>query len=752
MTISGKSTDIGSTVFRDGDYIGLKDGNGNISLSPELCFSDIKIGSDIHNIWIATRNDRQCLINSHGDIISKTDYNKIEPADEGFFLARRGRKYNLLRPNGSEVLRFMAHHIGEIHHGFFIIGITERKTSSSATRHLYGLAHVDGSIVFSPIFEKLTWREHSFFYAEKDNHPYIIKEDGSIIDLTFQHLPERLEVDQKVFVEKALDWILTGMRVYYRDSDAPINPADVYQVGKIIRAGFFVDVSTRLQKPLTKLRFLICSAHVAPWEDINELVVDNPDIARWGFCTLHCNSYYIVLDIYTKGGVTQVSLLHIPPAVAKNIGDSAPAILKIIKQIPTEKGTLVDITRKLLDRNMRLKRHTQLNDEYLMQCMRHPIGLNNVFDPVILEPAKLKGDAAALGKMVTKLAKDGDIDNYYTGNLADNFMWHGLTDSICDGCIYTKGITDKFNGCGRLTSGSFRRNYMRGHCEYRKPDIAVYSQAEIDAKHRWSKYQEHVEKSSRVYAKNIVRKFVNEHLGGDIDKLATFNFTKLTHGTTYIDTMPTLMRTPIVRALMALIFDDVWLDLTYDAIERFDFECGRLHSTAQQLGEPDSNNHFPSLDDLHPTPQQETEAFELYNLTSTLGNFCITPNRGERTTLNFTHNNTYYNGYAAQFISDLHMALTKPKQAPTEILQLVHANSKYFDKYKGIAGFKKLMHALMLDEFTDESNMPRILFDNTTWRNPGNTFFDDLSACHKFYSEIMPRRAARMIEKLKKLL
>jgi hypothetical protein len=98
------------------------------------------------------------------------------------------------------------------------------------------------------------------------------------------------------------------------------------------------------------------------------------------------------------------------------------------------------------------------------------------------------------------------------------------------------------------------------------------------------------------------------------------------------------------------------------------------------------------------------------------------------------------------------MALTKPKQAPTEILQLVHANSKYFDKYKGIAGFKKLMHALMLDEFIDESNMPRILFDNTTWRNPGNTFFDDLSACHKFYSEIMPRRAARMIEKLKKLL
>jgi hypothetical protein len=406
---------------------------------------------------------------STGSQFLPENYEMFEPFGSDLHIARRRRRYNLVRSDGSEVLRSWVNGIGEIHKGFFIITALKKRTASTLAHHAYGLAHIDGSVIFSPIFDKLVWREQSFFYAEKDGHPYIIKEDGSIIDLTFEHLPERLEVDQKAFVEKSLDWILTGMRVYYRDSEATINAPNVYTVGKIIRAGFFVDVSSRLTKPLTKLRFLILSAHVAPWDAINELVANDPNIGRWGFSTLHCNSYYIVLDIYKKGGVTQVSLLHIPPAVAKNIGESAPAAIKIINEIKTDKGSLVDITRHMLDHNLRAHHSNHLDDRYLLQCMRHPVGLNNIFDPVPLEPAKLKGDAAALGRLVSRLAKDADIDNFYTGNLVDNFLWHGLKDSICDGCIYAKAIVDDYRGCGRLTGAPFRRNYMRGSCPDRKP-------------------------------------------------------------------------------------------------------------------------------------------------------------------------------------------------------------------------------------------------------------------------------------------
>jgi len=174
-----------------------------------------------------------------------------------------------------------------------------------------------------------------------------------------------------------------------------------------------------------------------------------------------------------------------------------------------------------------LKNAYDLNDEYLKQCMRHPIGLTKDYEPVQLEPATLSGDAAAMGRLVTELAKDGDIKDFYTDSLDDNFVWQGLDGSVCDGCIYTRAMNETHNGCGRLTAESFRRNYMRGQCEYSKPDIDVWSQAEIDAKFRWSKYQERVEKTSHVYAKNMVNKFIAEHLGGDINKLVDFNFVTL---------------------------------------------------------------------------------------------------------------------------------------------------------------------------------------------------------------------------------
>lgn len=751
MTEKLRCTDDGLTVFRQGGYIGLRDGDGVVTLPPALCFSAIKRIEESLN-YIAVRNKRYSIVTSAGTAVSATEYDKIEDAGGGYCVARLKKRYNMLDGDGKAVLSKWVGYIGEIHNGFFIIGKTERKPQTGKARRLYGLAHTDGTIIFSPIFDELSWREHSFFYAEKDGHPYIIKEDGSIIDLTFEHLPVRLEVDKKVFVEKALDWILSGMHIYYRDSEANIDATKIYQVGKVIRAGFFVDVSSRLRRPLTKLRFLICSAHVAPWEAINELVAENPNIGNWGFCTLHCNSYYIVLDIYVKGGVTQVSLLHIPPAVAKNIGESAPALLDIIKQIPSDKGSLVDITRKLLDRHMRLKRNGEMRDEYLLQCMRHPVGLNNVFDPVPLEPAKLKGDAAALGRMVTHFAKDGDIDNFYTGNLEDNFLWHGLTGSVCEGCVYSKDIAEGYRGCGRLTTGSFRRNYMRNACEYRKADLSVFSQAEIDAKNRWSKYQEQAEKSSHVYAKNLVRKFVDEYLDGDIDQLKDFDFRTLPRDSKYIDNMTKLTHSPIIRALMSLIYDEAWPDLTYDLLERGDFECDTIHSTELQLGAPVGTEFFFGMQKLHPSPQQTFEAFELYNMLFTLGNFWVLPNHGTRTTLSKIHNSEPYNGFIAQFLCDLYKVKASPKDAPKDIMQTVRANSSYFKKYRGEHGFRKLMQRLMLDDLLDTNFDPCTTFSNVTWKDTESDFFESLAASHDFFMKMLPHRGARMVAKLKTIL
>lgn len=741
-----KGTDSGLTIFKHGEYIGLRDGDANVTLSPELCFTELKTTNKL-NLYIATHKTGSYLVNQYGKMLTNGAYDKINTTDEDCYIVRRGRLYNMLRPDCTEVLRTWVHKIGDMHHGFFIIGNTERRSSTAATRHLYGLAHIDGTVIFSPIFEKLSWRERSFFYAEKDNHPYIIKEDGSIIDLTFEHLPVRLEIDRKVFVQKAIDWILTGMRVYYRDAEPRIDAKKVYNVGNVIRAGFFVDVSTRLQKPQTKLRFLIYSAHAAPWEAVKELVVENPNIAHWGFCTLHCNSYYVVLDVYRKSGVTQVALLHIPPAVAKNIGESAQGILDVVNQIPTANGTLVQVARNLLDRNLRNKSAYDLNDEYLMQCMRHPIGLNSVYELVELEPAKLKGDAAALGRLVTRLAKDGDIDNFYTGNLEDNFIWHGVEGSICEGCIYTRGIADNHRGCGRLTSESFRRNYMREQCEYRKPDISVYSQAEIDAKHRWSKYQDHIAKTSPLFAKNLVNRLIDEYLGGDINRLVDFNFYMLPINSKYVNHASVLTQMPIVKALMSLIFDNTWRGMNYDTIDHYEFACDMLHSPVQQIGTPAGGEYFIGMHNLNPTPQQNATAFALYNITATLGNLWVMPNRGKHTTLFDLHHDPVYRGYAHQFIHDLVAALRKEKGVKAEMKALIEANATTFEPYHGVRGAKKLVQQLLLEDVALEVPLPV-----ETWRDHTDKYFDVVEVCRSHYEVALRSRAERMIAILRQKL
>jgi hypothetical protein len=737
-----KSTDCGPEKFRLGEYIGLRDGDGKVLLSPELCFYDVTKLAD--GVYAALLEDGVVPVDVTGRRLAHAVYDKIRAVDGGCYVVRRRRMYNLLRADFSEVLRTWVHKIGELHNGFFIIGTTERRSATSATRHLYGLAHVDGTVVFSPNFEKLVWREGNFFYAEKDNHPYIINGDGSIVDLTFEQLPVRMEVDKKVLVEKALDWILSGMRVYYRDSEAPIDARKVYKVGSVIRAGFFVDVSTRLQKLQTKLRFLVYSAHAAPWEEVNDLVVDNPNIAHWGFCTLHANSYYIVLDVYKKGGVTQVALLHIPPAVAKNVSESAHNILNIVKQMPTEKGTLVEVARMLLDRNLHAQHAYDLNDKYLLDCMRHPIGLTKSYDLVQLEPAILSGDAAAMGRLVTELAKDGDIDNFYTEGNVDNFVWHGLEDSVCNGCIYTRAMDASHNGCGRLTAESFRRNYMRGQCEYSKPDIDVWSQAEIDAKYRWSKYQERIEKTSHVYAKNLVNKFVTEHLGGDIDKLVDFNFSTLTSDSIYINGTQPISQSPIIRAFMSLMFDGVWDDLNYESIEHRHFMCDGLHSTAQQLGAPEGRTTFSGLRALNPTPQQLAWAFELYDATCTIGNFWLLPNHGDKVTLYRLHHDAHYCGFADDFVRDMLMSLCKRKDVPRTMVKLLQVNGTYFKSYHGIRGMNRLAHGLLLEGVVNVTPMPI-----ETCANPGEKFFATLEDTAHFYSLTLHLRGQRMVERLK---
>lgn len=111
--------------------------------------------------------------------------------------------------------------------------------------------------------------------------------------------------------EDVINWTLPGLQLFYRDTnvDGDLDQlAQVYKDKNIIRAGFFIDCTSRAAKPVKNVRFIIASAHAAAiWE-----VMGDEEAELWRLNVLDYNSYFKVVDTYRVGHQLQILLLHIP--------------------------------------------------------------------------------------------------------------------------------------------------------------------------------------------------------------------------------------------------------------------------------------------------------------------------------------------------------------------------------------------------------------------------------------------------------
>ena len=221
--------------------------------------------------------------------------------------------------------------------------------------------------------------------------------------------PDR-EIDETKFIEDCVNWIMPGLQFFYRDTNAISNAAEIYKVGETIRAGFFVDVTTKLLKPIHKTRYIIASAHVAHLHEIEDLVSNKPAIGEWNLCTLHYNSYLKVLDIYEKEGVTQVLLLHIPENMARLMNTLAG--IHFVDQALGDDVSLVEMARASLDEKMKMEVHPRSLDKEWCERTEAPIGLNGEGNPFPLEPMPdyMNPEAASFGHAIHKMANDGDVE------------------------------------------------------------------------------------------------------------------------------------------------------------------------------------------------------------------------------------------------------------------------------------------------------------------------------------------------------
>ena len=694
-------------------------------------------------------------------LINRTDerisdgYTYIEEWGEGYYKAEQGARKNILRPDGSVVLKVWHNDVFKVKSGFFVFSNTIRKSKTNPkTGYTYGVAHVNGDVIFPMIFDRAYWMEdHDFIYAEIEEKPYIITTDGTIYDVAKSHLPAKATVDYKQLFEKFANWTLPGLQFFYRDTNASVIVDATYHVGDIVRAGFFVDATTKLLKPAHKTRFLIASAHAAMLCEIEDLCKENPDVKKWNLCTFHFNSYFKVMDVYEKDGVTQVFLLHIPAAAAFFLGNDETS-MNFMNEATGKETSLVDMARKGLDEKLKMDVHPRSLDLTFCKRMEHPVGLDDEFYPLPLNAAEepSEGDTANLSKMIHKLADDADIKDFI--EIEDNFPYTGVKGKVCEGCIYAGGIKGKGEGRGRLFAKSFRNRYLKGCCEYRKTDINKPSFFEEMDQYHKEKEKEKAEKSSDVYALRIVRDFIKEKLDGDIDKMRDFDWSTLTEDEKYGgEFSPT---SELAKSIMALVFGDVWPNLSVDAIDNYEYSSSQMVNFLKLFGSNIMDQYFIGMQKFCPSKEQFERALGVAHLLNGIGNLWVLPNKlNDKESMATYKENPKFRDYMDRYLQAMYTVFMDGNRPDMHMKGIFYKNRKVMAEYQGAEGWAHFVNNMMLQEYVDEDGKPKEIFDYV-WSYMKDLdrerYFSAVDKFCTFCEEAIPKRAERIIGVLKSIL
>lgn len=662
---------------------------------------------------------------------------------DGYDIAENGAYRNLARWDGSFVLTDWYHDIFPAGEGLYIVGMTRRRTQTTPTQYLRGIAHSSGIVLFPVIFtsvSRLKDRE-SGFYAEYNGSPYILRPDGGIYDYKCGHLPQTGGIDKTKFIEKIINWTLSGLQFYFRDTDAPVVVGSTYRPGEVIRAGFFIDVTTKLWRPAQRTRYLIASAHAARLFEVGDLCANNPKVAEWNLCVLDFNSYFKVMDVYERDGFTQVFLLHIPKAAAQ-LGSGEVSIVFN----GGERGSLVELARQNFDEKLAMDVHPRSKDPVFVDRTYHPVGLDKEFRPMGLEPVIVPPDSpqAKLSVMVRRMSGETGTSGFL--ELDDHFTFPGVSGTVCEGCIYAGGIVGNGEGCGRLFTKTFRDNYIKGVCDFRKIRIDVPSKFEMRKVEEAAKALEEEEKRSDVFALRMLRKFTDKCLGGNIYRLREFDFRTICNDKEFGHHDP--VRSVIIRSIMALAFGKAWPELNCYTIENGTFECGAINDPDRLVGGKLHGDKYFGLEKFNAPEILGRRCDNMMRLSGTIGNFMVLPSRGS-----FFRCLTSYKcyRYIDRFLAGLYSAMTGTGERNVEISAALYENRKLMAGYEGEAGFRKFIDRMMLNDYVDYDYRPRELFSYVWFLKRGLGAQEYVSAVNRYCrvcEEFIPRRSDLIIERL----
>ena len=734
------------------DWATIIDSKGNEMIPASLKYRSIYPFRN--HVARAFQDGKWGIIDRQGNHVGVFDYTFVDDWGEGYYKVEKGAKKNIMRPDGSLVLQEWFNDVFKVTNGFFIFGNTIRKSKTNPkTRYIQGVANVNGDIIFPMIFERVRWLSENWaLYGEIGTKPYILTLEGGVYDPNRSHIPQKLDIDEASFFENLANWVLPGLQFFYRDTNAPIDAARTYHVGDTIRAGFFVDATTKLLKPAHRTRFIIASAHAACFFEVEDMVKENPNIAKWNLVTFHFNSFFKVMDVYETPHCTQVFLLHIPKSAAILLqGNTA---FKFLDEATGSETSLVQMARKSLDEKLRMEFHDRSFDQEWCQRMERPVGMSEDLTPYPLNPVPEpeEGDVANLSKLVHQLAEDDDID--YKTEITDNFPWDGIEGRVCEGCIFADSIIGKGEGCGKLQKDEFRENYVKGVCLHHKKEGQKESEFERRERLKAEEAKEKEEKTSDVYAVRLMQEFVAEKLDGDIDRLRDFDLSALHDDRKYGDY--DISRANIAKAVMSLVFGGDWPELNVDTINHYDYRLEPICHYQNIFGANIMDEYFKGLKNFNPSEELHQRAVKCAHMTYNIGNLIILPNKfSDKESLSNYRANPKFRSYMDKYLMALYNVMTEQKKQDAHLKGIIYKNRKMMVDYQGDEGFLKFVHAMMLEPFIDDMGQPKTVFKGI-WSYmkdlDRDTYMAAVEEYIAFCNDFIPKRGERMIERIKLLI
>ena len=251
----------------------------------------------------------------------------------------------------------------------------------------------------------------------------------------------------------------------------------------------------------------------------------------------------------------------------------------------------------------------------------------------------------------------------------------------------------------------------------------------------------------------LVSDFINERLGGDIEKLATFPLASLKGDKKYgcpgrsFDCDDTNLS----RAIYCLAFSDVFPAMNLDRLSDWTFRGDTLNTYNTMFGRPDETSMHPGLDRYNPSTELSEKVKAFHDAYHTIGNLMPLPNTFVgRQSINLyrgTHPN--WRDFLDRFLSALRPILLGVREdVDAGLCTLVEANMDRLSPYCSEDGFAKFMKGLMLEDYLDSDGVPMIKSKGFYfWRKNNNReeYLAEAERYIDFATGVIAHRAQRII-------